>query len=142
MNELESVNTLIEIIKESALKFGTSLNSNLKYYFKEEKNDNEVIIYFNMMYGRELEYMIVLKRQKIELDYIPDVQGYEKLDLVTNPYKSLTYTDENVILGNIYDLIQNIDKAEIACYEKLGIIIRNPLQLKGLYGINIKYITD
>ena len=95
-----------------------------------------------MMYGRELEYMLVLKRQKIELDYIPDVPGYEKLDLVTNPYKNLTYTDENVILGNIYDLIQNIDKAEIACYEKLGIIIRNPLQLKGLYSINIKYITD
>lgn len=142
MSKQDSVNKIIEIIKKSALKFRDDFDKNVNCYFMEEKKDNEIIIHFNIKYGRDLEYLIIFRKQKIMADYIPNVKGYNKLDLSSNPYKNLNFTDENAILSNIYDYIKEIDVDEIACYKKFGIILRNPLKLKGIYNINIKYITD
>lgn len=142
MSKQDSVNKIIEIIKKSALKFRDDFDKNVNCYFMEEKKDNEIIIHFNIKYGRDLEYLIIFRKQKIMADYIPNVKGYNKLDLSSNPYKNLNFTDENAILSNIYDYIKEIDVDELACYKKLGIILRNPLELKGIYNINIKYITD
>ncbi len=142
MNNQESIDKIIEILKEGAIKFHDDFDKNLKYFFWEERKDDEIIIHFNMIYGRELEYLIILKKQKIMTNYIPNVKGHDRLDLASNPYRGLNFTDENVILGNIYDSIQKIDVAEIACYKKFGIILRNPLNLTGIYNINIRYITD
>ena len=142
MSKQDSINKIIEIIKKSALKFRDDFDKNVNCYFMEEKKDNEIIIHFNIKYGRDLEYLIIFRKQKIMADYIPNVKGHNKLDLSSNPYKNLNFTDENVILSNIYDYIKEIDVDEIACYKKFGIILRNPLELKGIYNINIKYITD
>lgn len=142
MNKPDSINKIIDILKEGALKFHDDFDKNLKYYFIEERKDDEIIIHFNIKYNRELEYLIIFKKQKTMADHIPNVRGYSKLDLNSNPYRSLNFTDENSILGNIYDSIKNINVDEIACYQKFGIILRNPLELTGIYNINIKYITD
>ena len=142
MNKQDSVDKIIEILKKGALKFHDDFDKNLKFYFIEEKKDDEIVIHFNINYDRELEYLIIFKKQKTMADYIPNVKGYNKLDLSLNPYKNLNFTDENVILSNIYDYIKEIYVDEIACYQKFGIILRNPLELKGIYNINIKYITD
>jgi hypothetical protein len=142
MNEQNSVDKIIEILKKGALKFHDDFDKNLSYYFIEEKKDDEIIVHFNIRYDRELEYLLILKKLKTMADYIPNVKGHQKLDLRLNPYKNLNFTDENVILSNIYDLIQEIYVDEIACYQKFGILLRNPLALKGFYTINIKYITD
>lgn len=142
MSKQDSIDKIIEILKKSALKFRDAFDKNLKCYFIEEKRDGEIVIHFNIKYDRELEYLIIFKKQKTMSDYIPNVKGYNKLDLSLNPYKNLNFTDENVILSNIYDYIKEIYVAEIACYQKFGIILRNPLELKGIYNINIKYITD
>ncbi len=142
MSEQNSVDKMIELLKRGAIKFHDDFNKNLKYYFVEERKDDEIVIHFNMEYDRNLEYLIILKKQKTQTDYIPNVKGYIKLDLSLNPYRNLHFTDENVILANIYDLIQEINVDEIACYQKFGIILRNPLELSGIYNINIKYITD
>ena len=142
MNEQDSINKIIKILKEGALKFHDDFNKNLKYYFFDEKKDDEIIIHFNIKYGKELEYLIIFKKQKTMANHIPNVKGYNQLDLSSNPYKKLKFTDENTILGNIYDLIKKINFEDIACYEKFGIILLNPLELIGIYNINIKYITD
>lgn len=142
MNKQDSVNEIIEILKKGALRFHDDFDKNLKFYFVEEKKENEIVLHFNITYDRELEYLIIFKKLKIIADYIPNVKGYNKLDLNLNPYKNLKFTDENVILSNIYDYIKEIHVDEIACYQKFGIILRNPLELKGIYNINIKYITD
>lgn len=142
MNKEESIDKIIEILKKGALKFHDDFDKNLKFYFIEEKKDDEIVIHFNIKYDRKLEYLIIFKKQKTMADYIPDLKGYNKLDLSINPYKNLKFTDESVILSNIYDLIKEIYVDEIACYQKFGIILRNPLDLKGIYNINIKYITD
>ena len=142
MSKQNSVDKIIELLKRGAIKFHDDFDKNLKYYFIEEKKDDEIVIHFNIEYDRNLEYLIILKKQKIQADYIPSVKGYTKLDLSLNPYRNLHFTDENVILANIYDLIQEINVEEIACYQKFGIILRNPLELSGIYNINIKYITD
>ncbi|MBO5398046.1 MAG: hypothetical protein J6A36_03855 [Clostridia bacterium] len=142
MNKEESIDKIIEILKKGALKFHDDFDKNLRFYFIEEKKDDEIVIHFNIKYDRKLEYLIIFKKQKTMADYIPDLKGYNKLDLSINPYKNLKFTDESVILSNIYDLIKEIYVDEIACYQKFGIILRNPLDLKGIYNINIKYITD
>lgn len=142
MSKQDSVDKIIELLKKGAIKFHDDLGKNLKYYFTEEKKDNEIVIHFNLEFDRNLEYLIIFRKQKIQADYIPSVKGYTKLDLSLNPYRTLHFTDENIILANIYDLIQEINVDEIACYQKFGIIIRNPLELSGIYNINIKYITD
>lgn len=110
------------------------------FYWK--KRDDEIVLHFNIKYNRELEYLIIFKKLKTIADYIPNVKGYNKLDLSLNPYKNLKFTDENVILGNIYDYIKELPVDEIACYQEFGIILRNPLELEGIYNINIKFITD
>lgn len=137
-----SVNKIIEILKEGAKKFHDDFDKNLKYYFKEEKKEDEIIVNFRIEYGRTLEYLLIFKKQKTDADYIPEIKGYEKLDLSSNPYEKLYFTDENTMLGNIYNLLLDIKVDEIACYQKFGIILRNPLDLKGIYNINILYITD
>ena len=142
MNEKDSIDKIIKILKEGALKFHDDFNKNLKYYFFDEKKDDEIIIHFNIKYGKELEYLIIFKKQKTMANHIPNVKGFHQLDLNSNPYKKLNFTDENTILGNIYDLIKEINFEDIACYEKFGIILLNPLELTGIYNINIKYITD
>lgn len=142
MNKQDSIDKIIEILKKGALKFHDDFDKNLKYYFIEEKRDNEIVIHFNIIYDRELEYLIIFRKQKIMADYIPNVKGHNRLDSSLNPYKDLNFTDENVILGNIYDYLKEIHVDEIACYQKFGIILRNPMDLKGIYNINIKYITD
>ena len=142
MDEQESVDKIIEILKKGALKFRDDFGKNLKCYFIEERKDNEIVIHFNIRYDRRLEYLIIFQKQKTMADYIPNVKGYNKLDLSLNPYRNLKFTDENAILGNIYDYIKEIYVEEVACYQKFGIILRNPLKLKGIYNINIKYISD
>lgn len=142
MNNQDSIDKIIEILKNGAIKFRNDFDRRLKCDFYEEKKDDEIVIHFNIKYDRELEYLIIFKKQKTMADYIPNVKGYKKLDLSLNPYKNLNFTDENAILGNIYDYIKEIYVDEIACYQKFGIILRNPLELKGIYNINIKYITD
>lgn len=142
MNKQGSIDKIIEILKKGALKFSDAIDTNLKCYFTEEKRDDEIVLHFNIKYNRELEYLIIFKKLKTIADYIPNVKGYNKLDLSLNPYKNLKFTDENVILGNIYDYIKELHVDEIACYQEFGIILRNPLELEGIYNINIKFITD
>lgn len=142
MNKQDSVDKIIEILKKGALKFHDDFDKNLKFYFVEEKKKDKIVLHFNIKYDRKLEYLITFKKLKTIADYIPNVKGYHKLDLSLNPYKNLKFTDENVILSNIYDYIKEIYIDEIACYQKFGIILRNPLELKGIYNINIKYISD
>lgn len=142
MSGQNSVDKMIEILKKGALKFRDDFDKDLKCYFTKDKKDDETVLHFILMYDRELEYLIILKKLKTIADYIPNVKGYNKMDLISNPYKNLKFTDENIILSNIYDYIKEINVDEIACYQKLGIILRNPLDLKGIYNINIKYITD
>ena len=142
MSKQDSIDKIVEILKRGAIKFHDDFDRNLKYYFIEEKKDDEIIIHFNIKYERNLEFLIILRKQKLQAEYIPNVKGYNKLDLSVNPYRKLQFTEENVILANIYDFIQEINVDEIVCYERFGIILRNPLELSGIYNINIKYITD
>lgn len=142
MIKQNSTDKIIEILKKGASKFRDDFDKNLMCYFIEEKKDDEIIIHFNIKYDRRLEYLIIFKKLKTMTDSIPNVKGYKKLDLKSNPYKQLRFTDENVILSNIYDYINETYFDEIACYEKFGIILRNPLELNGLFNINIKYISD
>lgn len=142
MNTKDSVDKIIEILKKGALKFHDDFDKNLKYYFVEEKKEDEIVIHFNIQYDRDLEYLIIFKKQKTIADSIPNIKNCNKLNLNSTPYKNLNVTDENIILSNIYDSIQEINVDEIACYQKFGILLRNPLALTGIYNINIKYITD
>ena len=142
MIKQESLSEIIDIFKKSAIKFRDDFDKELECYFVEEEKEDEIVLHFNIEYGRVLKYLIIFKRQKTDTSYIPDVKGYDKLDLSSNPFKTLHFTDENMLLANIYDYIQDIKYDEIACYEKFGIILRNPLDLSGIYNINIKYIAD
>lgn len=142
MDKQESVDKIVEILKKSALKFRDDFDRNLKCYFVEEKKDNEIVLHFNIIYDRLLQYLIIFNKLKTIADYIPNIKGYNKLDLKLNPYKKLKFSDENAILSNIFDYLKEISFDEIACYQKFGIILRNPEKLNGIYNINIKYITD
>lgn len=139
MKEQESINKIIEILKKGALKFQDDFSKQLDYYFIEEKKENEIIIHFNIIYGKKIEYLIIFEKLKTMADHIPNVKGYDKLNLSTNPYRNLKYTDENAILGNIYEYIEKEQVDEINCYQEFGIILRNPLELKGIYNINVKF---
>lgn len=142
MNKEDCINQIIDIFKQSAINFRDDFNKNLSCYFSEEKEDEDIILHFYITYDRELEYLIIFKKQQSTFDYIPNIKNHNKLSLSSNPFKSLNFTDENVILSHIYDNIQKIKFDEIACYQNFGIILRNPLDLTGIYNINIKYITD
>mgnify|MGYP007114022360 CR=1 FL=1 len=103
MSKQDSVNKIIEIIKKSALKFRDDFDKNVNCYFMEEKKDNEIIIHFNIKYGRDLEYLIIFRKQKIMADYIPNVKGYNKLDLSSNPYKNLNFISSKRYIGSETD---------------------------------------
>ena len=136
----DGIDKLTEVIKKGALKFHDDFDKNLNYSFFEEEKENEIIVHFTIKYDRDVKYLIKLKKQNIDTDYIPDVKGYNKLSSNSNPYKSLKFSDRNEILGNIYDYLKEIDIAEIVCYEKFGIIIRNPACLTGIYNIDVQYV--
>lgn len=142
MKQQDSVDKMVELLKKGALKFRDDFDPKLDVYFTEERKEEEIVIHFHLIEERELEYRIVFRKQKTTAEYIPKVKGYEQLDTTSNPYKTLRFTDENAILSNIYDTIKEIDVAEIACYQMFGIILRNPLELKGIYNINIKFMMD
>lgn len=139
----DSVKKIINIFKDTALDFKDKFNKNLVYYFEENISDEEIILKFNIEFDRDLEYFIVMKKQKKNLNYIPKLRGHEPLNCdVGNPFEKLKFTDENYILSKIYDLIIKDSFDEIACYSNFGILIRNPLDLKGIYNINVKYFGD
>lgn len=142
MNKHKSMDKILDILEQSALKFRNEFNPNLEYYFLQEESEDEIIVHFNIVYGRRLEYLIIFRKLNVTVNYIPNLKGYNKLDTTVNPYRKLKFTDENAILGNIYDLIKIINTEEIACYQKFGIILRNPLELIGIYNINIKFTTE
>ncbi len=137
------ITNIINIFKDSATSFVNSFNKNLKYYFKENITEDKVIMIFEVIYDRHLKYEFKMERAKNNFDKIPSISGYEKLNSnEKNPYKELNFTDENYMLGNIYDSIIKYPYQEIACYKKIGIIIKNPMRLDGIYNISIKYIGD
>ena len=142
MNTQEIESKVIEILKNSALRFRDDINKNVRCFFTEERKEDEIIIHFNLVSDRILEYLLIFKKLKTIAEHIPDVKGYAKLNLRENPYRNLYFSDEHCILGYIYDYIQKENYDEIACYQKFGIILRNPLKLEGIYTINIIYITD
>ena len=45
MNKQDSIDKIIELLKEGALKFHDDFNKNLKYCFFDEKKDNEIILH-------------------------------------------------------------------------------------------------
>ena len=140
-DDIESVQILEDIIKKGAIKFRDEIGTNIECSFIEKEEEDEKDICFNLYFGEKHEYQIALKKFKTENDDIPDVKGYNKMDLTTNPFKKLKFTDESDILGNIFDALKSLRIDEIACYEKNGIIMKNPLNLKGIYNINIKYLN-
>lgn len=142
MIRTESINSIINIIKNGTASYFKEFDKNIGVSgFIEEKED-EIIVHFVIEYDRDLEYLVFLKKQKTDADVIPNVKGYSKLNLSMNPYDELDFTDENKILAKIYDLIKNIPYKEIVCYQEFGIILRDPLDLDGIYNINVKYISD
>lgn len=141
-NEKNSIDTIINIFKDAALTFVNSFNKNLRYYFKENIKENEIIVLFDLSYDRHLRYEIKLEKAKKNFIKIPNVKGYEKIEDSSNPYKQLSFSDENFILGNIYDNIIKYSYTEIVCYKKIGIIVKNPIDLEGIYNINVRYIGE
>lgn len=138
----DSVKKIINIFKDAALDFKDKFNKNLVYYFAESISEEEIILKFNVEFDRKLEYLMIMKKQKNNSNSIPKLRGYESLSNDGNPFKKLKYTDENYILGRIYDFIIENSFDEIVCYLNFGILIRNPLDLKGIYNINVKFVGD
>ncbi len=138
----DSLKKLINIFKDAVLDFKDKFNKNLVYYFEENISEEEIILKFNIEFDRKLEYLIVMKKQKNNSSIIPKLRGYEPLANEGNPFEKLKFTDENHILSKIYDLIIKNSFDEIVCYSNFGILIRNPLNLKGIYNINVKYVGD
>ena len=135
----ESSNKIVELLKKSAINFRNDFNKNLKGAFITEKKEDEIVVHFKVFYNRELEYLLIFSKQNNENI---EVEDFEKLENSSNPYKQLHFTDENYILGCIFDNIKEITFEEIVCYKKMGIMLKNPLDLKGIYNIKVKYITD
>lgn len=133
---------LLDIFKQACINFRNCFNKNLDYFFKEDILEHGISLNFHINFGEELEYKIEMKKQNVNVDYIPKLKGHQELESLSNPFKSLKYTDENYILGEIYDLINQYPLDEIVCYQRFGILIRNPLKLKGIYNINIKYMDN
>lgn len=133
---------IIDILKNAALRFHDDLGKNIEYYFTEEETNEEIVVHFNMIYGGFLEYLITFKKLNTVANSIPNVKGYNKLSLDENPFKKLHFSDENAIMANIYDFIQDINFDEIVCYEKFGIILLNPIDLTGIYNINIRFLNN
>mgnify|MGYP004454884107 CR=1 FL=1 len=142
MEKSKSVNCIVEILKKGILEFHNEIARCRHYEFDEKNEENEIILFFTLGVGDEVVYVISFKKMRTEADHIPNVKNNEKLILDKNPFKNLEYTDEIYILEKIYDLILKIKFDEIACYEKFGILLRNPLELKGIYNIDVKFITD
>ena len=138
----DSVNKIINVFKNVSLDFEDNFSKNLVYYFEENISEEEIILKFNIEFDRELEYLIVMKKQKNNSSVISKLRGYELLADDGNPFEKLKFTDENYMLGKIYDLIIENSFDEIVCYSNFGILIRNPLDLKGIYNINVKYVGD
>ena len=143
MNNTNDNTAIINIFKETAISFVNSFDKNLKYYFKEDVTEDKITMILELIYDRHLKYEFIMEKAKNNSDKIPNISGYEKLDNTEkNPYKELNFTDENYMLGNIYDNIIKHPYQEIVCYKKIGIIIKNPIDMDGIYNINIRYIGD
>lgn len=134
---------IINIFKNAAISFVNSFDKDLKYYFKENVTEDKITMIFELIYDRHLKYEFKMEKAKNNSDKIPNISGYEKLDNTEkNPYKELNFTDENYMLGNIYENIIKHPYQEIVCYKKIGIIVKNPINMNGIYNINIRYIGD
>lgn len=143
MNNTNDKDTIINIFKEAAIFFVNSFDKDLKYYFKEDITEDKITMMFELIYDRHLKYEFIMEKAKNNSDKIPNISGYEKLDNTgKNPYKELNFTDENYMLGSIYDNIIKYPYQEIVCYKKIGIIVKNPVDMNGIYNINIRYIGD
>ena len=143
MDNTNDNTTIINIFKESAISFVNSFDKDLKYYFKENDAEDKIIMLFELIYDRHLKYEFIMEKAKNNSDKIPNISGYEKLDNTEkNPYKELNFTDENYMLGNIYDNIIKYPYQEMVCYKKIGIIIKNPIDMDGIYNINVRYIGE
>ena len=101
----DSVNKIINVFKNVSLDFKDNFSKNLVYYFDENISEEEIILKFNIEFDRELEYLIVMKKQKNNSSVIPKLRRYELLADDGNPFEKLKFTDENYMLGKIYDLI-------------------------------------
>ena len=139
MNNSDSINKIISIIEEQTLKFKNMINPKLTHFFKQEKIQNGIIIHFLLKSSVDLDYMIGFTFQADHEKYLNNITKYTKLNTTTNPFSTLLYSDENTILSLIYDELKNIAFSEIACYEKLGIILINPLDIQGIFNINVKF---
>ena len=115
------------------------INPKLTHFFKQEKIQNGIIIHFLLKSSVDLDYMIGFTFQADHEKYLNNITKYTKLNTTTNPFSTLLYSDENTILSLIYDELKNIAFSEIACYEKLGIILINPLDIQGIFNINVKF---
>ncbi len=139
---VKSEEIIVNIFKKASEGFAKNLDERLSYYFDEKIAEDEILLIFELIFDRHLKYLLAMKKQRTNSEKIPEVIGYERLDMVSNPYKILKYTDENYILGNIYDFLVKFPIKEMACYPKIGILLKDPLELKGIYNINVKYIGD
>ena len=137
MKDEKSVNEIIDALKQAVIEFKNDFSDKIRYDFHQTESEDEVCLHFKCYYEDEVNFDIVFKKLKTISNHIPNVKGYNKLEIADNPYKSTIYSDENNMLGHIYEALRDKKIDEIACYEKLGIILLNPLKMQGLYNINV-----
>ena len=137
---MEEENIIIKIFEKAFDDFASKMCRN-GYHIEERKIEkDEISVTFYVSQINDIFYKIYMKKQNIESDKIPNIKGQEPLNNENNPYNKLQYSDENYILKKIYENIITYNFKEIVCYEKYGILIKDLLNYKGIYNINIKSI--
>lgn len=140
INDTENASIIMNIFKDAAISLVKKVSENLRYSFKENIVQDKITIIFEVIYGKNPIYEVKIEKAKNNSEKIPNISRYKKLNNNgVNPYKNLKFTDENFMLGNIYDRLIKFPYKEIVCYEKVGIIIKNPMNIEGIYNINITY---
>lgn len=138
MKEDTKEEKLLNILKEAFDDFAKTVCKN-RYYIEEQKIlEDEISIIFYVPQFYDIFFKVYMKRQNTNSNEIPKIKDIDSLEDTENPYKNLKFTDENYILEKIYESIIQYEYEDIKCYEKYGILIKNPLGIEGIYNINVK----
>ena len=143
---MDTKDEVVEKLKRSFKKLGDELYDGI-YNLEEVKKDDDVIsaTYF-IPANTDVFFIMFMKKQNGEYSSIPKIKNEKELSTeLENPYMLISqggsirsFSDKQYILSNLYEEFKNEKFEEIACYEKYGMLVRNPLDLNGIYNINVK----
>lgn len=142
---MDTKDTIVLKLENAFKKLGDELYEGMYHLEEVKEDDNTISVTYFIPANADVFFIMFMKKQNGNYETIPKIKNEIEFDSSKNPYKLLSeggnirnFSDKQYILSQLYEEFKNENFDEMACYEKYGILIRNPFDLNGLYNISVK----